>query len=325
LARLRHLAPRTEEAYVGWIWRFFQYLDEARGERGGGKRIRHAVTGAGVREYLSHLATRRRVSASTQNQAFSALLFLGREVLAVDLGDLSTTVRARQGPRLPSVLSVDEVAALLEHLEGTPKLLAQLIYGGGLRVNEACQLRVKDFDFDEGLILVRGGKGDKDRATLLARIAIEPLRAHLERVRALHATDLALGHGEVALPGALAAKYPNAGREWAWQYAFPSRVLRLDESSGKVRRWHVTDSAIQQAIKAAIRRAEIAKHAGVHTLRHSFATHLLQSGVNIRRIQELLGHSSIETTMIYTHVIKTLECPPESPLDRLAKRGPRGV
>jgi integron integrase len=315
LARLRHYSPRTEEAYVDWVLRYFRYLDATSRE---GRRMRHAFTGSAVRDFLSHLATRKRVAASTQNQAFSALLLLGRDVLAIDLGDLSKTVRARRGPRLPAVLSVAEVAALLKRLEGTFRLLAQLIYGGGLRVLEVCQLRVKDIDFDQGLIFVRSGKGDKDRTTLLARAAMRPLREHLERVRTLHAADLALGHGEVELPGALATKYPNAGREWAWQYAFPSRVLRVDPRTGKARRWHVTDSAIQQAVKAALRKAGIAKHAGVHSLRHSFATHLLISGVNIRRIQELLGHSSVETTMIYTHVVKTLESPIESPLDRLS-------
>lgn len=310
LARLRHYSPRTEEAYVDWLLRFFRYLDAV---GAGGRRTRHAVTGLAVRDFLSHLAMRQRVAASTQNQAFSALLILGRDVLGVELGDLSKTVRARRGPRLPVVLSIEEVEALLEQLQGTFKLVAQLIYGGGLRVMEACHLRVKDFDFEEGLIFVRGGKGDKDRATLLARAAMPVLREHLERIRQVHESDLALGHGEVELPGALAVKYPNAGREWAWQWAFPSRVLRVDSRSGKVRRWHVTDSAIQQAVRTALRKTGIAKHAGVHSLRHSFATHLLQSGVNIRRIQELLGHSSVDTTMIYTHVVKTLECPPGEP------------
>jgi integron integrase len=320
LARLRHYSPRTEETYVAWLLRYFRHLDAT---CAGGRRTRHPVTGAAVRSFLSDLAVRQRVAASTQNQAFSALLLLGRDVLGLDLGDLSKTVRAKRGPRLPAVLSVDEVGALLEQLEGTFRLLAQLIYGGGLRVLEACQLRVKDFDFDQGLIFVRSGKGDKDRSTLLARAAMQPLREHLDRVRKLHAADLALGHGEVDLPGALAVKYPNAGREWAWQYAFPSRVLRVDPHTGKARRWHVTDSAIQQAVKAALRKAGIAKHAGVHSLRHSFATHLLLNRVNIRRIQELLGHSSVETTMIYTHVVKEIESPPESPLDRLVAAAPR--
>ncbi len=314
LSRLRHYSPRTEEAYVDWVRRYFEYLDSA---SGGARRTRHPVTGAAVRDFLSDLAVRRRVAASTQNQAFSALLILGRDVLSVDLGDLSKTVRARRGPHLPAVLSATEVAALLAQLEGPFRLLAQLIYGGGLRVMEACRLRVKDLDFDQGLIFVRAGKGDKDRTTLLARAPVAPLRRHLDRVRELHAADLALGHGEVELPGALALKYPNAGREWAWQFAFPSRVLRVDPKTGKVRRWHVTDSAVQQAVHAALRKAGIAKHAGVHALRHSFATHLLLNGVSIRRIQALLGHASVETTMIYTHVVKSLEAVPESPLDRL--------
>ena len=317
LARLRHYSPRTEETYVDWVLRFFRYLDAV---GTGGRQTRHEITSGAVRNFLSHLATRQRVAASTQNQAFSALLVLARDVLTIELGDLSKTVRARRGTRLPAVLSVDEVASLLGQLTGTFRLMAQLIYGGGLRVMETCTLRVKDFDFDQGLVLVRGGKGDKDRSTLLARSAMPPLRQHLDRVHKLHADDLALGHGEVQLPGALAAKYPSAGREWAWQYAFPSRVLRVDPRTGKARRWHVTDSAMQRAVKLALGKSGIAKHASVHSLRHSFATHLLLNGVNIRRIQELLGHSSIETTMLYTHVVKQLESPPESPLDRMGSR-----
>lgn len=318
LSRLRHYSPRTEEAYVDWVVRFFRYLDSV---GAGVRQPRHVVTGAAVRSYLSHLATRRQVAASTQNQAFSALLILGRDVLGLDLGDLSKTVRARRGSRLPVILSVEELVSLLAQFEGTFRLMAQLIYGGGLRVMEACTLRVKDFDFDQKLIFVRGGKGDKDRTTLLARSAVPLLRAHLERVQKLHAEDLALGYGEVDLPGALASKYPNAGREWAWQYAFPSRALRVDARTGKVRRWHVTDTALQKAMKVALRKAGIAKHAGPHSLRHSFATHLLLNGVNIRRIQELLGHSSLETTQIYTSCVTMLERPAESPLDRLEQGG----
>jgi integron integrase len=319
LVRLRHYSPRTEETYVDWVRRYFRYVDEV---RGGGNNGSHELTGTLVRGFLSHLATQCKVAASTQNQAFCALLFLAREVLSVDLGDLSKTVRARRGPRLPTVLSADEVAALLQELHGAPALLARLIYGGGLRVLEACQLRVKDLDFDQGLVFVRASKGDKDRTTLLARSAVPDLLTHLERVRGQHQADLALGHGEADLPGALASKYPALGREWPWQYVFPSRVLRLDTATGKVRRWHVSDSAIQQAVRLAVRKAGIAKHASVHSLRHSFATHLLMNGVNIRRIQDLLGHSSVETTMIYTHVVKTLESAPESPLDRLAAANP---
>jgi integron integrase len=319
LMRLRHYSPRTERTYVAWALRYFRYLDDV---AAAGVRTRHLIEGSSVRDFLSHLATRNRVAASTQNQALNALLFLGREVTGAELGDLSKTVRAKRGRRLPTVLSPEEVSRLLKQMKGKPKLLAQLIYGSGLRLMEACQLRVKDLDFDGELILVRSGKGDKDRSTLLPRVIVPALRAHLERVEALHASDIAQGHGEVQLPGALAKKYPSAGREWAWQYVFPSRVRRVEAETGLVHRWHVTDSTLQAAVKKAVRAAGITKHASVHTLRHSFATHLLLNGVNIRRIQELLGHANVETTMIYTHVVKSFENQPQSPLDMLPGRGP---
>jgi len=314
LARTRHYSPRTGHTYAEWVDRYFAYLDSIAGQD---RQPHHAVTGPTIRDFLSHLAIRRRVAASTQNQAFHALLFLGREVLGLDLGDLSSTVRAKRGERLPTVLSPEEVRRLLTHMDGTFKLMAQMVYGGGLRVIEICRLRVKDLDFDQGLIIVRGGKGDKDRTTLLPRKVAPLLRSHLKRVKTLHDGDLANGHGEVELPGALAVKYPNAGREWAWQFVFPSRVLRVDPGTGKVRRWHATDSSLQQAFKSAMLRAGIAKHASIHTLRHSFATHLLLNGVNIRQIQELLGHAKVETTMIYTHVVKDMQQAPDSPLDLL--------
>jgi integron integrase len=240
LIRLRHYSIRTEHTYLHWIGRFFLYL--ATQESGSsGESVR--ITPQAVRDYLAALAVKDRVSASTQNQAFSALLFLCREVLRIDLGDLSQAVRARRGRRLPVVLSVAELQALLANINGTPRLMAELIYGGGLRVNECCKLRVKDIDADAHLLYVRDGKGGKDRTTLLPRATVPALNAHLHRVRQLHEKDLAEGHGEVAMPDALDRKYPNAGREWCWQYVFPSRTLSVDPRSGKVRRWHVSDTA----------------------------------------------------------------------------------
>jgi integron integrase len=215
------------------------------------------------------------------------------------------------------VLSIEETQRVLKAAEGTPQLMLELTYGAGLRVSETIRLRVKDLDFDQQLVFVRAGKGDKDRASLLPKKLTEPLRRHLARVRELHEKDLAAGRGEASLPGALARKYPNAGREWAWQYVFPSATLSVDPRSGKVRRHHVGDVMLQRAMRAAVRKARLEKPASVHTLRHSFATHLLLQGVNIRQIQDYLGHSRVETTMIYTHVIRDLRNPAVSPLDRM--------
>jgi integron integrase len=221
------------------------------------------------------------------------------------------------------VLSRDEVKALLSRMQGTAQLMAGVIYGGGLRVTECCRLRVKDVDFGGSLLYVRAGKGNKDRTTLLPESLKATLAAHLERVRALHQKDLAEGHGEAALPDALDRKYPNAGKEWCWQFVFPSRTLSVDPRCGKIRRHHVSDTALQKAVHDAVRSAQIAKPASVHTLRHSFATHLLLHGVDIRQIQDYLGHANVETTMIYTHVVKDLRHPATSPLD-LLRDGARG-
>ncbi len=296
LIRLRHYSGRTEQTYADWLQRFFRYLDScAPSPQPGDCRI----TPQAVKDYLAYLAVKERVAASTQNQAFSALLFMCREVLRMDLGDLSQNVRAKRGQRLPVVLSAEEVAAVLSRMKDTPRLMAELIYGGGLRVTECCTLRVKDLDSASNLIFVRSGKGGKDRTTLLPQSVQPSLAQHLERVRALHQKDLADGHGEVALPDALDRKYPNAGREWCWQFVFPSRTLAVDPRNGKVRRYHVSDTAIQNAVRDAVRSAGIAKPASVHCLRHSFATSLLLHGVDIRQIQEYLGHTNVETTMIY--------------------------
>jgi integron integrase len=320
LIRLRHYSYSTEQTYLGWLQRFFRY---AAGREAPPEEGLFQITPPCVRDYLAYLAIKERVSASTQNQAFNALLFMCREVLRLDLGDLSQSVRARRGSRLPVVLSRDEVKALLSRMQGTAQLMAGVIYGGGLRVTECCRLRVKDVDFGGSLLYVRAGKGNKDRTTLLPESLKATLAAHLERVRALHQKDLAEGHGEAALPDALDRKYPNAGKEWCWQFVFPSRTLSVDPRCGKIRRHHVSDTALQKAVHDAVRSAQIAKPASVHTLRHSFATHLLLHGVDIRQIQDYLGHANVETTMIYTHVVKDLRHPATSPLD-LLRDGARG-
>jgi integron integrase len=270
-----------------------------------------------IREFLTHLAVHKKVSASTQNQAFNALLFLFRNVLKIEIGDLSSTIRAKRGPKLPVVLAVEEVRQLFSCMEGKQLLIAQILYGAGLRLMELARLRVKDIDFGSGLIFVRSSKGDKDRSTILPGSVREPLQQHLTEVRALHNQDLAKGFGEVYLPDALGRKYPNAPKDWAWQYVFPSSKLSVDPRSGIVRRHHMDETSIQKAVGTATRKAGIAKQVSVHTLRHSFATHLLMNGVNIREIQTLLGHQNIETTMIYTHVLRDMKNAPQSPLDAL--------
>lgn len=311
--RIKHYSYRTERSYIDWAKRFFDYTLNVKN-----KGIQVADLDSGdVRDYLSYLATKKRVSASTQNQAFNALLFLFRDVLKKGLGDLNKTIRAKRGQKLPVVLSPEEVKEMFKYAKGLNLLILQLLYGSGMRLMEVVRLRVKDVDFGSNLIFVRDGKGDKDRTTLLPELVKSQLRLHLEEVKALHEKDLKLGYGEVYLPDALERKYPNAAKEWHWQYVFPSLRLSVDPRSGKVRRHHVSERAIQDAVKEAAKKAKIAKHVSVHTLRHSFATHLLMNGVNIREIQQLLGHKHVETTMIYTHVLRDLSNVPRSPLDRL--------
>ncbi len=307
LLRLRHYSYKSEKLYLDWAARYLKYAES--------KRLIWDAAGS-VRSFLSHLALDRNVASSTQNQAFNALIFLFRETLGRDLAEIGA-VRARRGRKLPVVLSADEVRRLLEQVEGTHALMLRLTYGGGLRVSETIRLRVKDLDFENDLLFVRSGKGDKDRATLLPHSLHEELKAHLDRVKDLHDMDLAKGFGEVFLPGALDKKYPQAPREFKWQYVFPARNLSVDPRSGKARRHHVSEKVMQHALSKAVKAAEIYKHVTVHTLRHSFATHLLMSGTNIREVQELLGHKSLETTMIYTHVVKEMSAKPKSPLDML--------
>lgn len=309
--RTRHYSYRTECTYVDWVRRFLAYAAQQQG-------VPHPrVESAAVRDYLTHLAVHQRVSASTQNQAFCAILFLCREVLGVNVDSVSAAVKAKRGTHLPVVLSIPETLALLDTMSGTPRLMAALIYGGGLRVSACCELRVKDIDFDQGLVIIRRGKGDKDRSTLLAELGRDELRAQLGKSEAVHQADRRAGLAGVWLPDALDRKYPNAGRELGWFWVFPSHTLSTDPRAGVVRRHHISDSVIQKAVRAAAQKARIHKPVSVHTLRHSFATHLLLNGVDIRQIQEYLGHANVETTMIYTHVVKELRTPARSPLDMI--------
>jgi integron integrase len=306
--RVRHYSYRTEQAYVGWIKRFILFH---------GKRHPAEMGAEEIRRYLTALAVQRRVSASTQNQALAALLFLYRDVLGREPGWIDGVVRAKQPQRLPVVLTRSEVARLLAALGGTMWLVAVLLYGGGLRVIEALGLRVHDLDLHRGEILVRHGKGGRDRVTVLPGAAAAPLAAHLEGVRRRHAADLAAGYGAAHLPDALARKYPGAGREWGWQWLFPAARICTDPRFGPPTRHHLHESAVQKAIHAAARRAGIPRLVGPHTLRHCFATHLLEDGYDIRTVQELLGHRDVKTTMIYTHVLNRGGRGVSSPADRL--------
>jgi integron integrase len=306
--RFKHYSIRTEQAYLDWIRRFIRHF---------GKRHPRDMGAKEVQEFLTHLAVAGRVAASTQNQAKSALLFLYKEVLEVQLPWLDDVEAAKTSKRLPVVLTSAEVMAVLARLEGSHSLIARLLYGTGLRIMECLRLRVKDVVFERGEVLVRDGKGFKDRVTMLPASVAPALREHIERVRELHRQDLVAGHGEVHLPYALDRKYPAAGREWMWQYIFPSANLSVDPRSGVVRRHHLQDQTVQRAIKVAVRAAGIDKPATPHTLRHSFATHLLEGGYDIRTVQELLGHADVRTTMIYTHVLNKGGRGVVSPLDAL--------
>jgi integron integrase len=292
--RRRGLAARTESTYLHWIARFLAFH---------GWPDPGILDGGQVAAFLDHLALRRRVAVATQKLALNALAFLYRDVLDRDLGQLPDFSRAPSRRRLPVVLSRDEVQRLLAALDGQARLLATLLYGSGMRLMECMRLRVQDIDFDYRQITVRHGKGGKDRVVPLPDAAIAPLRAHLARVRERHRDDLAAGHGEAALPDALARKYPSAGRSWGWQYAFPSARLSPERGSGILRRFHAHESGLQRAIQRAARAAGLTKRVGPHTLRHCFATHLLEQNHDIRTVQALLGHADVTTTMIYTHVL----------------------
>lgn len=306
--RVKHYSIRTEAQYVQWIKRFILYHDKRHPLEMGPKE---------VESFLTHLATEGQVSASTQNQALSALLFLYREIFALDLPWMDNVIRAKKPQRLPTVLSKNEVMQILKRMDGTYSLMATLLYGTGMRLMECCRLRVKDIDFERGEIMIRDGKGAKDRVTVLPETLMQPLVQHLDKRRVLYEDDRAKDMAEVFLPDALARKYPNAAQDWAWQYVFHAGSYSTDPRSGRQRRHHIDEKLLQRAMKKAVIAANISKPATPHTLRHSFATHLLQSGYDIRTVQELLGHSDVSTTMIYTHVLNKGGRGVVSPLDQL--------
>ncbi|MFQ5345654.1 MAG: integron integrase [Mariprofundus sp.] len=306
--RYHHYGLRTEQAYIYWIKQFVLFHNKRHPKEMGKAEIEH---------FLSHLAVKKNVAASTQNQAFNALLFLYKQVFALPFADDIAAIRSKKPPRLPVVLSKDEVTALLGQMRGATALMARVMYGGGLRLQELLRLRVQDVDFANGYLLIHAGKGDKDRTTLLAQSVRDDLQAHLQKVRHRFEQDLQDGHANVWLPGALAGKYPHAPRSWEWQFVFPAKSLSQDPETGEVRRHHVGGSNLQKAIRKAKDKAAINKRVTSHTLRHSFATHLLESGTNIRVVQKLMGHKDVKTTEIYTHVMQQNLQAVVSPLDLL--------
>lgn len=306
LMRVRHLSPRTEQAYLSWIRRYARYH---------GLRHPQELGTTEVVDYLTHLAEARRVSRSTQAQAMSALLFLYREVLGIALPDVRAVVRARTPGRLPVVLSRSEIRRVLAELEGEPWLVAMLLYGSGLRLQECLELRVKDIDFDRREVTVRRGKGEKDRVTMLPAAVREPLRVQLGAVVAMHQRDLAAGGGRVVLPEALARKAPGWATDPGWQWVFPASRRYVDVATGVRMRHHLHETVVQRAFRRAVLASGVTKRATCHTLRHSFATHLLEGGYDIRTVQELLGHTDVATTMVYTHVLNRGGLGVRSPLD----------
>ena len=306
--RMRHFSPRTEEAYLHWMRRFFRFH---------GGRNPAELDDDAIEAFISSLATEGKVAASTQSQALSALLFLYRHVYERDMSRISGIARAHKPKRLPVVLTRDEVAAVLGALSGTPRLMAMLLYGSGLRLLECCQLRIKDVDLGARILTIQRAKGDRDRRSVLPGAVLEALRTHIDQVRQQHQADLADGAGWVVLPGALRKKYPTAGQSWPWQWVFPATRRYQDAETGERRRHHLHETVLQKAVRAAARHAHIPKRVTTHTFRHSFATHLLEDGSDIRTVQELLGHRSVKTTMIYTHVLNRGYGGVRSPLDRL--------
>ena len=306
--RTRHYSPKTEESYVHWIKRFIFFHNR-----------RHPVemSEKEIAQFLSSLASELHVSAATQNQALNAILFLYRDVLRKEIGYVDGVIRAKRPHRLPVVLTRQEVKSILGILDHSDWLMVMLLYGGGLRLMECLQLRVKDIDFTTNQIVVRAGKGDKDRHTMLPAVVKEPLAKHLEIIKEQHRRDLERGLGRIALPNALERKYPNAGKEWGWQWVFPATSHYTDRETGEQRRHHLHESVLQKAVKQAAHKAGLSKPATPHTFRHSFATHLLEDGYDIRTVQELLGHTDVTTTMIYTHVLNRGGRGVNSPADRL--------
>lgn len=311
--RLKHLSRRTEETYSYWIKQFILYHH---------KRHPMSMGATEVRDYLSYLAVERDVTASTQNLALNSIMFLYNQVLKKPLGSLKDIEHAKRPKRLPTVFSQNEVLVVLSVMKDTPQLVAGLLYGSGMRLMECLRLRVQDVDFDRNQIYVRSGKGDKDRITLLPQRLKEPLKNHLEWVRQIHKRDLERGFGEVYIPQALLRKSPGAGFEWGWQYVFPAFEQSADPRSARLGRHHFPESKIQESVKKALREAGIPKRGSPHTFRHSFATHMLENGYSIRLVQQLLGHSDVRTTMVYTHIAQKSEMPVESPLDFRIKQGP---
>jgi len=307
MIRLRHLAKKTEQAYLGWVRRFYRFVN--------GKPP-NSLNDENVKDFLTHLAVERKVSATTQNQAFSALLFLYRHILDKPLENIGESIRAKRRKRLPVVLTQNEVAHLLSELSGVNLLMAQIIYGGGLRLKECLQLRVKDVDLERKTVIVRSGKGDKDRETVLPGSIKSDLKKHLENIKALYDKDRNSNQPGVSLPGALEKKLPNAGKEWPWFWVFPSYKLSSEPDTGLIRRHHIYPGVLQRNIRKAAIKAKIYKRVTVHTLRHCFATHLVEQGCDIRTIQDLLGHRHLETTMVYTHVAQTNRLGIVGPLDK---------
>lgn len=306
--RARHYSRRTEQTYCSWVRRFIYFHN-----------IRHPAEMAEkeINAFLTHLAVKEKVSASTQNQALSALLFLYRRVIGREIGDLGDVIRARKPKRLPIVMTRKEVKAVLSNLKRDKYLMASIMYGAGLRLSECLRLRVQDIDFDRNEILVRDGKGSKDRITMLPKSLKAPLKDHLKKVKILHHKDLEDGWGSVPMPAALDRKYPNAPKDWRWQWVFPQENRWKNIRTKKQGRYHIDPSLVQKAVRDAVRKAGLTKRATSHTFRHSFATHLLEGGYDIRTVQELLGHNDVKTTMIYTHVLNRGPAGVKSPIDEL--------
>ncbi|MFE4106679.1 integron integrase [Almyronema epifaneia] len=304
--RMKHYSYRTEQTYLQWIRRYILFHN---------KRHPNEMGVPEIEAFLTHLAVSEHVAASTQNQAFSALIFLYRHVLQMPLDERIDAIRAKRSRKLPTVLTPDEVRSVLQQMSGVHRLIVQLLYGSGLRLREAMQLRIKDLDFPQHQIVVRDTKGQESRITMLPTKLNHPLQEHLQDVKRLHQRDLDQGYGAVTLPFALARKYPNANRQWVWQFVFPASKRCKDPRSEAIVRFHLHESGLQKAVKLAVRQAGIQKRVGCHTFRHSFATHLLENGYDIRTIQELLGHKDVKTTMIYTHVLNRGGRGVRSPLD----------